>query len=373
MSEDQLFTPVRCGALTLHNRIVMAPMTRSRASTDGLATALMGEYYAQRAQTGLIVSEGIVVSRQGAAYPRVPGLYTEDQAASWTPILEAVHERGGLLVAQLWHVGRQSHSSVQPDGKPPWGSSAIPIRSESFRTSTGRVPYEIPRVLSAAGIDRVIGEYADAAARAVGAGFDGVELHGANGYLIDQFLHAGSNDRTDDYGGSIPGRARFLLELVEAVAGRIGADRTGVRLSPWSTWMDMTDPVKAELFTHVVSQLSGRGLAYLHLVEPKAGGPGTGTSEQIGMSIEDLVGLFAGPVIRTGRHTAETAAAALEQGCAAVGFGRAFIAHPDVPHRLRHGLPLSEPNRKTMYAGGAEGYTTYPTSDQPVAVPARSR
>jgi N-ethylmaleimide reductase len=365
MSEDPLFTPVRCGALRLRNRVVMAPMTRSRACPEGLATALMGEYYAQRAEAGLIVSEGIVVSRQGAAYPRVPGLYSEAQAASWAPILQAVHERGGLLVAQLWHVGRQSHSSVQPDGKPPWGPSAIPIRGESFRTRSGRVPYEIPRVLSPAGIGRVIGEYADAAARAVGAGFDGVELHGANGYLIDQFLHAGSNHRTDGYGGSIDRRARFLLELVEAVAGRIGADRTGVRLSPWSTWMDMADPVKAELFTHVVSQLSGRGLAYLHLVEPEAGGPGTGTSEQIGMSMEDLLGLFDGPVIRTGRHTAETAVSALEQGCAAVGFGRAFIAHPDLPYRLRHDLPLREPDRKTMYAGGAEGYTTYPISHAP--------
>lgn len=362
MTGEPLFTSVRCGALELRNRIVMAPMTRSRACPEGLATELMGEYYAQRAEAGLIVSEGIVVSAQGAAYPRVPGLYTRAQAASWIPIVDAVHDQGGLLVAQLWHVGRQSHSSVQPDGRPPWGPSAIPIRGESFRARSGRVPYETPRALSAADIGRVIGEYADAAARAVGAGFDGVELHGANGYLIDQFLHAGSNHRTDRYGGSIDRRARFLLELVQAVAGRIGSDRTGVRLSPWSTWMDMADPDKAEVFTHVVRQLSGRGLAYLHLVTPGAGGPGTGTSEQLTVSMEDLVGLFDGPVISTGQHTAETAASALEQGCAAVGFGRAFIAHPDLPYRLRHGLPLAEPDRRTMYAGGAEGYTTYPTS-----------
>jgi N-ethylmaleimide reductase len=368
MPVGQLFSPVRLGALALRNRIVMAPMTRSRATRGGLATDLMREYYAQRAGSGLMVSEGIVVSQQGAAYPRVPGIYSAEQAASWAPVLDAVHQEGGLLVAQLWHVGRQSHSSAQPDGKPPWAPSPIPILSQRFRTQDGPLPYETPRMLSPAGIQRAIGEYADAATRALETGFDGVELHGANGYLIDQFLHSGSNQRTDGYGGSIPHRARFLLELVAAVTDRVPADRVGVRLSPASTWMDVTDPQKAELFTYVVGQLSGRGLAYLHLVEPEAGGPGTGGSEQLAVSTGEFVRLFGGPVISTGNHTAQSAQAALALGCAAVGFGRAFIAHPDLPHRLRHGLPLAEPDRKTMYAGGAEGYTTYPTSAEPIRV-----
>lgn len=363
MSIEQLFTPVRCGALNLRNRIVMAPMTRSRATREGLATDLMREYYAQRGRAGLIVSEGIVVSRQGAAYPRVPGLYSEEQAASWSPVLDAVHAEGGMLVAQLWHVGRQSHSSAQPDGRPPWGPSPIPIRGQQFRTADGRVPYETPRELSPADIRRVIGDYADAAALAMEAGFDGVELHGANGYLIDQFLHGGSNQRTDAYGGSISNRARLLFELIGAVTARVPADRVGVRLSPASTWMDVTDPQKTELFTHVVRGLSKRGLAYLHLVEPEAGGPGTGGSEQISVTTGEFVRMFGGQVISTGNHHARSAEAALEAGCAAVGFGRAFIAHPDLPHRLRHGLPLAEPDRKTMYAGGAEGYTTYPYSE----------
>jgi N-ethylmaleimide reductase len=369
MSDGQLFSPVRLGALGLRHRIVMAPMTRSRATRQGLATDLMREYYAQRSAAGMIVSEGIVVSRQGAAYPRVPGLYSAEQAASWAPALEAVHARGGLLVAQLWHVGRQSHSSAQPDGKPPWAPSPIPIRGQRFRTREGRIPYETPRRLSAGDIRRVIGEYADAAARALDAGFDGVELHGANGYLIDQFLHAGSNQRADGYGGSIPHRARFLLEVVEAVSARVPADRVGVRLSPASTWMEVTDPHKAELFTHVVGELSGRGLAYLHLVEPDAGGPGTGGGARNAVPTEEFVRLFGGPVVSTGNHDARSAQDALDRGCAAVGFGRAFVVHPDLPHRLRHGLPLAAPDPTTLYAGGAEGYTTYPASIE--TVPAR--
>ncbi|MDO5511744.1 alkene reductase [Corynebacterium sp.] len=362
MTTCRLLRPCTLSGLRLRNRVVMAPLTRSRAQPDGTATDLMEVYYTQRATAGLIVSEGIVVSPQGVAYPRVPGLYTDAQAHSWGPITRAVHERGGHIVAQLWHVGRQSHSSVQPDGGLPVAPSAIPITGFRYYRRPEQVPFETPRALSREEIRDVIGQYAAAARRAVDAGFDGVELHAANGYLIDQFLNSGSNNRSDEYGGSPANRARFLHEIITAVAQEIPVGRIGVRLSPSSRWMDALDEDKRALHRHVVSSLAGRGLAYLHLVEPEIAGSSTAEVAEDAVPTAELRPLIDAPVIITGGHTFETAERLLEFGDADfVGFGRPYIANPDLPERLAAGAPLHRHDRRTFYSGGAEGYLTYPS------------
>ncbi|GAB3691165.1 alkene reductase [Corynebacterium nasicanis] len=340
----------------------MAPLTRSRAHPDGSANELMEVYYAQRASAGLIVSEGIVVSAQGVAYPDVPGLYTDEQARSWRPVTRAVHARGGHIFAQLWHVGRQSHSSVQPGGALPVAPSAIPIRGFSYYRSSGNIPFETPHPLSREQIRVVIRQYAAAARRAVAAGFDGVELHAANGYLIDQFLNSASNERSDEYGGSVANRARFLLEIIEEVAREIPRGRIGVRLSPSSRWMDALDEDKSALHHHVVSALAGRGLAYLHLVEPTIAGSTTAEIASDAVPTAALSERADTPVIVTGGHTAASAERLLAEGTAdLVGFGRAFIANPDLPERFATGAPLHAHDRRTFYRGGAEGYVTYPS------------
>lgn len=362
MVKVSLFDPFQLGPLRLRNRTIMAPLTRSRATPEGVPTEIMEIYYAQRASAGLIISEGVVVSPQGVAYPRVPGLYSEEQAQSWRRITGAVHERGGLIFAQLWHVGRQSHSSVQPDGLPPFAPSAKPILNHQYYRKPDRLPYETPRELSRAGIRAIITDFAAAAERAVSAGFDGIEIHGANGYLIDQFLNSGSNLREDEYGGSIANRVRFLHELLESVGGRISLSRVGVRLSPSSNWMDAIDKDKTALHSHVVDSLNSYGLAYLHLVEPSIAGAVTSKVAADAVPTELLSARFNGPVIVTGEHDRHSAEVALNQRDAdLIGFGRKFIANPDLPERLHCAAPLNSPDKKSFYSGGAEGYITYPS------------
>ena len=357
-----LFDPVSLGSLPLNNRVVMAPMTRSRATREGRPTDLMAEYYRQRSGAGLVISEGTVVSAQGVSYPRVPGLYTSEQVRAWTPVTDAVHGAGGVIFAQLWHVGRQSHSSVQPDRLPPWAPSAVAIENYRYYRKPQPVPYETPRVLSVEGIRAVIGDFTRAAIHAVEAGFDGVELHGANGYLIDQFLNSGSNRRTDSYGGSIENRARFLHELLESMGQHLPMERVAVRLSPSATWMDSVDEDKAALHSHVISSIDHYGLAYLHLVEPGISGATSEDSGTHAVPSETLSALFHGPVILTGNQTLDTAQRALDRGSAdLLGFGRDFISNPDLPDRLRLGAPLLPGDKKGFYAGGAQGYLTYPS------------
>ncbi|GAA3704485.1 alkene reductase [Arthrobacter ginkgonis] len=357
-----LFDSVILGGQPLTNRIVLPPLTRSRATDEGLPTPLMEEYYAQRAGAGLVISEGVVVTPQASAYPRVPGLYSAEQTAAWCPVVEAAKREGAVVYAQLWHVGRQSHSSVQPDGQPPKAPSPIAITGYQYRSLNGRIPYETPRELTSAEIADIVRAYGIAARNAARAGFDGVELHAANGYLIDQFLNDGSNQRTDSYGGSLENRMRFLCDVIAEITKYLPSNRIGVRLSPSSEWMDAHDSDKRALYSAVIRQLNDFGLSYLHLVEPEIAGSTTVDRPAQYIPTAELASLFEGVVIVAGGHNRASAEALLAAGTAdLVGFGRLFIANPDLPHRFLIGAPL-EPLRPTgLYSGGPEGYTDYPT------------
>lgn len=362
--KHKLFDNFRLGPVIMRNRMVMAPLTRSRATPDGLPTEMMALHYAQRSSTGLIISEGTVISPQGVAYPRVPGLYNDAQVRAWRKVTEAVHERGGLIFAQLWHVGRQSHSSVQPDGLPPFAPSPVAIENYLYNTRPEPLPYEVPRELTKVQIVEIVQQYADAAERAFDAGFDGVELHGANGYLIDQFLNSSSNRRSDQYGGPVTNRVRFLHQVLHAVAEKIPLNRVGVRLSPSSTWMDAEDPDKKALHSQVITSLNAFGLAYLHLVEPHIAGSTTSDAEMGAIPTADLAAQFDGVVISTGGHTRESAKQILEDGVAdLIGFGRLFTSNPDLPARMEKRISLIQPDRKTFYAGREKGYIDYPTME----------
>ncbi|MDR7292838.1 alkene reductase [Pseudoglutamicibacter albus] len=361
-TSSSLFTPVQVGGQQLANRIVLAPMTRGRASTGGIATELMARYYEQRSSAGLIIAEGTVVSAQATAYSAVPGIYSQEQITSWRPVVAAAKSGGNKMYCQLWHVGRQSHSSMQPDGLPPKAPSAVAITSATYRTEVGRVPYEVPRVLSEADIRDVVNSFGQAAQNAMLAGFDGVEIHGANGYLVEQFLNDGVNLRTDKYGGSITNRMRFLEEVLQAVFEHVPSYRVGVRLSPSSSWMDAIDSDKRALFTAVIQRLNELDVAYLHLVEPGIAGAGSAETRGDEVPTSYYSALFDGPVIVTGGLTFESAQDLIDTGVAdLVGFGRLFIANPDLPQRFATGAPLQEVVKGTVYASGAHGYTDYPS------------
>jgi N-ethylmaleimide reductase len=360
-NRSRLFDSLVVGGQPLRNRIVLPPLTRSRATVDGVPTRLMEEYYGQRAGAGLVISEGAVITPQASAYARVPGLYSAEQVTAWRPVVEAAKRDGAVVYAQLWHVGRQSHSSVQPDGLLPKGPSAVPITGYQYRSPTGRIPYETPRELTTPEIAEIIKAYGTAARNAVRAGFDGVELHAANGYLIDQFLNDGSNHRTDHYGGSLENRTRFLHEVISEVARHLPSERIGVRLSPSSDWMDVHDSDKRTLYSTVVRQLNDLGLAYLHLVEPEIAGATTVDSPADSIPTAELAALFDGVVIVTGGHDQASGEQLLTDGTAdLVGFGRLFIANPDLPHRFRTRAPLEPVRPAGVYGGGPEGYTDYP-------------
>lgn len=354
---EALFTPVALGDIQLANRVVMAPLTRNRATHDTHAPHdLHVTYYSQRAGAGLIVTEGSQISAEGKGYAWTPGIYSPEQIAGWKKVTDAVHAKGGKIVVQLWHVGRVSHTSLL-DGADPVAPSAVAAGSRTF-DGKGFVETSTPRALGEDEIARVVDDYRKAAIAADAAGFDGVEIHGANGYLIDQFLRDGANKRTDDYGGSIENRSRFLFEVLEAVTGVLGGGRVGLRLSPFSNANGLTDSDPMPLFSHAVKGLNRFGLAFLHLVEGQTGG-----SRDLpeGCSIDALRALFDGPYIANNGYDRAMAIKAVATGHAdAVAFGKLFISNPDLVERLRLNAPLAEGDTATYYGGGAEGYTDYP-------------
>jgi N-ethylmaleimide reductase len=362
-----LFDPVRAGDLTLANRIVMAPLTRNRAP-DAIPTALMAGYYTQRASAGLIISEATAISQQGQGYADVPGLYGSEQIDGWKQITKSVHAAGGKIVVQLWHVGRVSHTSLQPGGAKPVAPSAITAKTKTVLMEGGVSTFtdtSEPRALQAYELPDIVHTYQAAARNAVEtAGFDGVEIHAANGYLLDQFLKSGSNQRRDDFGGSIENRARLLLEVVRAVTGAIDGGRTGIRLSPVTLANDAFDPDPQPLFDYVVRELAEFNLAYIHIIEGTTGG-----ARELPDRPFDYIGLHrayraAGGkgawMVNNGLDKA-LAEQALRDGADLVAFGRPFIANPDLVARLRKGGPFNEGDRSTYYGGGAKGYTDYPT------------
>ncbi|GAA2325524.1 alkene reductase [Streptomyces kunmingensis] len=359
-----LFDPVRLGALSLSNRIVMPPLTRSRALPDGRPGPFAAEYYVQRASAGLIVTEGTAISPEAIGNPDIPGLWTDAQVQAWKPVTDAVHDAGSAIVTQLWHTGRASHPSLQPGGKDPVGPSPIGIDGWTFARD-GRTPHVTPRALETEEIPAIVAQYGTAARNAAAAGFDGVELHAANGYLIDQFLQDSANRRTDRYGGSVENRARLLLEALDALIDAVGADRVGVRLSPSSTFQDMHDSDPVALFTYVLDALAQRDLAYLHLVEPGIVGDDSETGRRPADSIDSawVRKRYPGRLIAAGGYDRERALRAVESGTVdAVAFGRAFIANPDLPTRLAQGAELNEADRSTFYGGDERGYVDYPFS-----------
>lgn len=360
VTASPLFEPVRIGGLALANRIVMAPLSRSRAG-DGLVPSPMAvEYYGQRASAGLIITEATQVSVMAQGYVATPGLYTRAQIDGWRRVTDAVHQRGGRIVVQLWHVGRVSHVSLLPAGEVPVAPSAIRAATKTF-TRDGYHPVSAPRALRIDEIPGIVDDFGRAARNALDAGFDGVEVHGANGYLVDQFLRDGSNRRTDAYGGSIDHRTRFLQEVTAAVAREIGPERTGVRLAPVTPANDMRDSDPQPLFERAVERLDALGIAYVHVVEGVTGGPRDATP----FDYAALRRRFRGAWIVNNGYDRAMADAAVREGRAdAVAFGAAFLANPDLVRRFREGAPLNAPQRETYYGGGAEGYIDYPTLDE---------
>jgi len=359
-----LFRPLEAGELSLPHRVLMAPLTRNRAGEGNVPGEMNAKYYRQRASAGLIVTEATQVAPKGQGYPRTPGIHSDEQVDGWKLVTNAVHEADGRIVLQLWHVGRISHSSYH-GGEKPVAPSAVAAEGETLTANMEMKPFETPHALETDEVADVVEQYRRGAERALEAGFDGVEIHGANGYLIDQFLRSGSNQRTDRYGGSLENRLRFLQEVVDAVVDVWGAGRVGLRLSPLSGFNSMSDDTPVETFTAASRVADEAGLAYLHLVEPSDPKPpvaGDGEAREVFLAIRDA---FAGVVIANGNYDSETARHAIESGYAdAVTFGRSFLANPDLPRRVREGLPVNVPDESTFYNGGAEGYTDYPTWDE---------
>ena len=370
MNFPSLFSPLKIGPYQPAHRLVMAPLTRMRAEKPALVPRpLNAEYYAQRATPGgLIIAEASPVMPTGFGNPGVPGIYTEQQIEGWRKVVDAVHAKGGIIFLQLWHVGRVSHSSFQPGGVLPVAPSAVPIADLKTVTAGGEVvSYETPRALETSELPGVIESYRQAAKNALKAGFDGVEVHGANGYLIEQFLQSHTNLRTDQYGGSIENRARFLMEVTQVVVDVWGASRVGVRLSPHGVANGSGEPDPMPLYTHVVQSLNPLGLAYLHFIEPRSSG--AGRAEVNWQGVPSAMVLFRpiwkGILITAGGFTGEAADAAIAAGHAdAIAFGRIFISNPDLPRRLQRGYPLTPYNRATFYGGDAVGYTDYPAHDE---------
>ncbi|HLH11828.1 MAG TPA: alkene reductase [Methylovirgula sp.] len=363
MTQDAniLFSPFRLGDLELKNRIVMAPLTRNRAThgTDA-PNELMAEYYRQRASAGLIVTEATQISKQGQGYIWTPGIYSQSQVEGWKKITAAVHETGGKIFNQLWHVGRISHVSLQPGGAQPVAPSAIRAKAKTF-IETGYADVSEPRALSIEEIGAVVGDYAAAAENAKKAGFDGVEIHAANGYLIDQFLRDGTNKRTDAYGGSVENRVRFALEVADAILRVWDAKRVGIRIAPVTPFNDISDSDPARIFVHLAEKLSARGLAYIHVVEGATGG----ARDYAPFDYIRLRKAFAGAYIANNNYTRELAIEALsEKRADLIAFGKIFISNPDLVERLRVGAPLNPFDQATFYGGGAKGYTDYPTLAQ---------
>ncbi len=367
-----LFDPLEAGDLKLANRIVMAPLTRNR-SPGAVPNTLNATYYEQRATAGLLITEGTAITQQGQGYADVPGLYKPEALEGWKNVTEAVHRAGGKIVTQIWHVGRVSHTSLQPDGGQPVAPSAITAKSKTYimnEDGTGAfAPTSEPRALETAEIAGIVEDYRKAARAAIDAGFDGIEIHAANGYLLDQFLRSGTNQRTDAYGGSIENRARFLFEVVAAVVAEIGAGRTAIRISPVTPANDISDPNPQPLFEHVVAGLPD-DLAYIHVIEGATGGDRNYLQGDVPFDYAALKAAYrnkggkAAWMVNNG-YDRELALKAVESGYAdLVAFGKLFIANPDLVERLREDTPLNAPDQATFYGGGAKGYTDYPAKEK---------
>ena len=360
-----MFEPTQAGSLHLANRIVMAPLTRNR-SPRAVPGPLAVEYYRQRAGAGLIVTEGTAISQQGQGYADVPGLYAPEQIDGWRKVTQAVHAAGGKIVPQLWHVGRVSHVDLQAGGQPPVAPSAVAAKTKTFLVRDGQGGFaetSVPRALAAEELSGIVDDFRRAARAALDAGFDGVEIHGANGYLLDQFLKLGANHRTDHYGGSIANRARFPLEVVRAVAAEVGGGRVGLRISPVTPANDISDPDPQPLFEHLLTELAPLGLAYVHVIEGATGGPRVLDDRPFDYAKLEAAYRHAGGkaawMVNNGYDRA-LGDQALAHGADLVAYGRHFIANPDLVRRLRENAPLQAGNRATFYGGGAEGYTDYP-------------
>lgn len=356
---SKLFQPFSLGALELPNRIVMAPLTRNRAGDGNVPTELHARYYSQRATAGLIITEASQISPLGQGYLRTPGIHSPAQIAGWRRVTEAVHAAGGRIFIQLWHVGRISHVSLLPDGEVPVAPSAITAATKTFIES-GFAPVSEPRALRTEEIPGIVEDYRLAARNALDAGFDGVEIHGANGYLIDQFLKDGTNRRDDEYGGSIDRRTRFLYEVAEAISREIGGERAGLRLSPVSPANDAVDSDPQALFERAMKRIAPLRLAYVHVIEGATQGP----RDLQGFDFQALRRLAPGAWMVNNGYDRQMAMDAVDQGLAdLVAFGRPYIANPDLVRRLRDNAPLAVAERSCFYGGGAEGYTDWPALD----------
>lgn len=362
-----LFSPVTFGRIALPNRIVMAPLTRSRAGAGNVPTDMNVDYYRQRAGAGMIITEATQISQQGQGYAWTPGIHSDAQIAGWRKVGDAVHAEGGRIVMQLWHVGRVSHPVFQPGGAAPVAPSEMDVPGKTFIIGAdGNGTWaDIPRpqALDLDGIRAIVGDYAQAARNAIAAGMDGVEIHAANGYLIDQFINSNSNRRTDAYGGSIENRTRFLFEVVDAVAAAVGADRVGVRLTPMGRFIGMGDDTPEQTFGHIARELGSRGLAYLHLVEPTTLGVETDTAydPRWDAIIRLMRVLYPGRLLLAGGYDQASATRALAEARGdAIAFGKLFIANPDLPRRFALGAPLNAPDPASFFGGDARGYVDYP-------------
>ena len=356
MTNNMLFEPYTLGSMTLSNRIVMAPLTRNRAGAGFVPGDITVEYYAQRASAGLIISEATQISQQGQGYQDTPGIYTQAQIDGWRKVTNAVHEKGGRIVLQLWHVGRISHVDLQPNGGRPVAPSAIRAATKTF-VNNAFVDVSEPRALEIDELTGIVDDFRKAAANAIEAGFDGVEVHGANGYLLEQFAKDGANARTDAYGGSVENRARLMLDVTAAVAQEIGPERTGIRISPVSPANGISCSDPQTQYDYIVDRLDALGIAYIHVVEGATGGPRDVAPFDYG----SLRRRFSKTYIANNGYDLELATTHVGEGKAdLVAFGRPFIANPDLVERLQTGAPLAEMNPATLYGGGAAGYTDYP-------------
>ena len=357
MTDHTLFQPYTLGSLSLSNRFVMAPLTRNRAGAGLVPSELAATYYGQRASAGLIITEATQISAQAQGYQDTPGLFTQDQIDGWRKVTDAVHAKGGKIFVQLWHVGRISHVDLQPNGDAPVAPSAIRAETKVF-VNNGFADTSEPRALDIDEIPAIVDDFRQAAANAMKAGFDGVEVHGANGYLLEQFLKDGANQRTDSYGGSVENRARLLLEVTEAVSKEIGADRTGVRISPVSPANAISISNPQEQYDYVADKLNALGIVYLHVVEGATGGP----RDIAPFDYDSLRQRFKNTYMGNNGYNTELASAQLAEGKVDLfALGRPFISNPDLVERLETGAALNELDGSTLYGGGAKGYTDYPT------------
>ena len=355
-----LFDPLDLGPLQLPNRIVMAPLTRGRATREAVPTPIMADYYAQRASAGLIISEATGISREGLGWPFAPGLWTDEQVEAWKPVTDTVHAAGGRMVAQLWHMGRLVHPDL--GGGQPVSSSAT-TAPDYAHTYEGKKPYGEARAATRDDIRRIVGDYARAARNAVAAGFDGVQVHGANGYLIDQFLRDGANHRSDEYGGSVENRLRFVTEVLEAVGGAIGMDRVGIRFSPNIVSQGVEDSDPVGLFSALAKRLEELSVPWIELREPRPGTSfGSAPTEPVSGAMREH---YSGRIVLNSDYNGPSAQARLDEGVAdAISFGRTILANPDLVERIRSGAPLNQPNTRTFYTQGPEGYVDYPRLDE---------